>query len=662
MTAPPTAAELPVLHRLVIVYLMLPVVIWLLGYFHWWFGVPTAALLIAGLWSALGGSWRAAPTLATFLLLLTALGWVMMTAAGGFLDVNVGDWAKHRMVLTDLAHRSWPVHLSDPLVTFMVPEAHNPDALLRYYFGYYMVPGLLGRWFGPGALNWAVPLWTWGGVALFLLLFTRSFARIRAGIAVVVLLGFSGMDFLRILVLSGEVTPLFSSSHIETDDFLLERIQYSSLTSVLMWAPQHFITSGLYTMLLLQLRSQPRFLACSGILLAACLFWSPFVAVGLLPFLALLVLNNGVRPFLSWQNFLLAGPLAGLLVVFLTSGTSEIVRGWLWQKSDWGELAQWLPVFYLTEFVVLSLLLWRCRPQLRQERFFVASILTLLILPVYTYGYFNDLGMRGSLPALIILCWYCAQVVSNHLTSGTNVPNPKQRQGRAKRQRRGRAKQRQHSNARNAALKRSVPEPTGTQRNRVRTALVCLLIAVLVVGAITPLHELMRAFENVGSFRYERELTSVMLNTPRVGWTQFVANEVPAALRSLLKPHDESAKGRWEPVFRSRFDVFRNGRILAYTKTPCTEEDFDPFFLSLWPRHTRDLPEHRRQHGFETRFYTDVRLFALWQGEKCGMIRKLPEYDIERVVTGQLDGRGRIWHGTISFAQPSPSGDDRGSR
>ena len=666
MTAQPLAAELPVLHRLVIVYLMLPVVVWLLGYFHWWFGVPTAALLVAGLWRALGGSWRGAPTLATFLLLLTALGWVMMTAAGGFLDVSVGDWNKHRMILTDLAHRSWPVHLPDPLVAFMVPEARNPDALLRYYMGYYIVPGLFGRWFGTGALNWAVPLWTWAGVALFLLLFMRSFARIRAGIAAVVLLGFSGMDFLRILVLSGEVTPLFSSSHIETDDFLLYRIQYPSLTTTLMWAPQHFIAGGLYSMLLLQLRSQPRFLACSGILLATCLFWSPFVAAGLLPFLALLVLDNGVRPFLRWQNFLLAGPLAGLLVAFLTSGTSEIVRGWLWQKSDWGELALWLPVFYLTEFVVLSLLLWRCRPQLLQERFFVASVLTLLILPVYTYGYFNDLGMRGSLPALMILCWYCAQVVSNHLTSGANVPNPRQRREHAKRQQQGRAKRRQRSNVRSAALKRTVPEPTGTQRNRVRTALVCLLVAVLVVGAVTPLHELMRAFENVGSFRYQKELTSISVNNPRPAWTQFVANvnEVPAALRSLLKPHEQSARGHWEPVLRSKFDVFRNGKMLAYTKTPCVEEeDLEPlFFLSLWPRYARDLPAHRRQRGFETRLYPDARIFALWQGEKCALIRKLPEYDIERVVTGQLGGGGSIWRGVIPLAQPSSSGDGGGSR
>ena len=166
---------------------------------------------------------------------------------------------------------------------------------------------------------------------------------------------------------------------------------------------------------------------------------------------------------------------------------------------------------------------------------------------------------------------------------------------------------------------------------------------------ITPLHEWVRAYENAGTFRYERMLTSISTNTPRPGWTQFVADEVPAAMRSLLRSHDESADGRWELVIRSNFDVYRNGKILAYTKTPCTEEDLAPyFFLNLWPRHAPDLPEHRRQRGYETFLYADARLYALWQGEKCALIRKLPEYEIERVVTGQIHGGRRVWDGTFS--------------
>ena len=473
-----------------------------------------------------------------------------------------------------------------------------------------------------------------------MLLFTRRFARTGAAIvAAVVLMGFSGMDFLRILLLSGEVPPLISRSHIETDDFLLHRIQYSSNMTTLMWVPQHFIAGGLYTMLLMQLRAQPRFLASSGLLLAACLFWSPFVAIGLLPLVAVLFLDNGLRPFLHWQNFL-AVPLAGLLVAYLTSDGADIVQGWLWHKSDWGELIRWLPVFYLTEFVLLSLLLWRCRPQVCGDRFFLASVGTLLMLPVYTYGYFNDLGMRASLPALLVLCWYCTEVVAN----------PKI--GPVRRQQKSRTKRRKRPAARRAAKRNPAPtEDTEIRWNRIRLALVCLLV----VGVVTPLHEVIRASEDFEVFRYQCRLSSISTNIPRSIWTQYVADDVPAAVRSMLKARKETGSfdERWESVIRSEFDVYRNGKLLLYTKAPCTEEDLESlFFVDVWPRHTRDLPEHRQRAGFARFLYADLRIYALWMGEGCGVIRQLPEYDIARVVTGQLGQGRRVWHGEFL---PAPS-------
>ena len=38
--------DLPLLHRLAIIYLMVPLIIWLVGWFNWWFGIPAAVLII----------------------------------------------------------------------------------------------------------------------------------------------------------------------------------------------------------------------------------------------------------------------------------------------------------------------------------------------------------------------------------------------------------------------------------------------------------------------------------------------------------------------------------------------------------------------------------------------------------------------------------------
>ena len=655
--------ELPVLHRLTVAYLMLPGVVWLLGWFHWWLGIPAAAALVAGFWRVMAGSWRMSPRPRVFVLLLVAFGWIMLTAAGGVFDGSNGDWLKHRGVLTDLAQHDWPVRLPDPVAAFLLALEEGqpgPNALLRYYLGYYMVPGLIGHWIGAAALHWVVPIWTWIGIGLLVLLFTRHFTRIGAlVVGVVVLVFFSGMDYLRVLLLSGEAVPLLDASHIETDDFLLWRIQYSSNTSALMWVPQHFIASGLYAMLLLQLRREPRFLASIGVLLAASLFWSPFVAVGLLPFIVVLLMDNGLRPFFRWQNIVLAGPLAVLLIAFLTSGTSDIAKGWLWSKSDWGELAHWLPVFYLTEFLLLALLLWLCQPQLGKERFFIASVAMLTVLPVYTYGYFNDLGMRASLPALMILCWCCAGVIANQFAprprEALRSPSPpiSSQEGIGRPRRKRTALQRTAKQPRAKVARAAVKKSEGeTPQPPLRIALLCLLVVVLTVGTITPLHELVRGYEDyqIGyEFPYRHTLA---VSVPRPVYAQYALVDVPATLGLLLRKREQSRGGEWKRVIHSEFDVYRNGKLIIYTKTPCPEEELEPpLFLRTWPADAHDLPDNRRHLGFEHETTDRINLHTLWLGERCAFARALPEYDVRRVATGQTRSGKRIWMG--EFTEPS---------
>ena len=664
---------LPVLHRLAVVYLMLPVVVWLLGWFNWWLGVPATAALLAGLWRPLGGSWRVAPRPRMFVLLVVAFGWVMLTAAGGVFDGHNGDWIKHRAVFTDLARHDWPLRLPDPLAAFLSAEARAaPDVLVRYYHGYYLVPALVGLSIGTEALNWAVPLWTWGGVGLLVLLFTRDCARVGAAVvAVVVLVGFSGMDWLRVLLLSGEALPVLDPAHIETDEHLLWRIQYSANTTALMWAPQHFITAGLYAMLLLQLRRAPRFLASSGVLLATCLFWSPFVAVGLLPFIGVLLLENGLRPFLRWQNVVLAGPLAALFVYFLSSGTADIVHGWIWSKSTWGETAVWLPVFYLTEFALFALLLWRSAPHIRTDRFFLASVAALTLLPVYTYGYFNDLGMRGSLPALVILCWFCAQILADQFAALPEMmrrrPVRRGRRGRwGRRGGRGRGGRKRPALPRTgkrakAAAEQAAGRAAAETPSRLGVAFAGVLVVCLAVGAITPLHELARGYESykVGAiFRYEHVINSLVTTQPRPVWAQYALADVPPALAALLREQKERhPTAEWTLVSRSEFDIHQSGKMLLYTKTPCPEPELEPYvFLDVWPEDEGDLPSSRRRRGYEHFLFADIRIYTLWLGERCAFIRKLPEYDVRRVATGQVEAGKRLWVGEFATATGGTAG------
>ena len=107
-----------------------------------------------------------------------------------------------------------------------------------------------------------------------------------------------------------------------------------------------------------------------------------------------------------------------------------------------------------------------------------------------------------------------------------------------------------------------------------------------------------------------------------------------------------------EPLIRSRFDVHLIGNGLMYAKDDCREDDIsEGFFLALFPTDKNDLPEHRRQHGFDNLdFYFEQH--AIQRDDRCIAIAPLPEYDIARIQTGQLiplaDGSYQhIWEGEI---------------
>ena len=103
-----------------------------------------------------------------------------------------------------------------------------------------------------------------------------------------------------------------------------------------------------------------------------------------------------------------------------------------------------------------------------------------------------------------------------------------------------------------------------------------------------------------------------------------------------------------EPVARSQFDVYIDGGTLYYVKEPCADADTQtPFFLHVVPADLNNLPDERRQHGFDNLdFGFDVR-GVLFDG-KCTAAVGLPQYTITRITTGQFDGTDRIWE--VEFA------------
>ena len=609
------AEPLPLLHRCAILYLTAPALIWLVGWFEWWFGVPAALMVALALAPALRGGWRPRrPSPAALGIVALGLACTMLTAHGGFFDAFNGDWWDRRATLLDMSHHPWPVRVRDGLADFLPWGGGEREALLRYYLGWYMAPGLAGRLFGPAALDWAVPLWSGAGFALILLLFARGLGGRRAVLAAGIFVLFGGMDWLRSLVVHGAESFYFAIDQLGWPGvtFGYEALMGFRTKMTLYAAPlEYFIFStdfigvAMYTLLIARLRRHPRFVAASGAVLAAAPFWSPLGALGLLPFVAVLLWDNMARrpaALASWSNLCLAAPLAGLFVVYFSAGGLDLEHGWLWGEHGWRALLPWAMKFYLSEFLPLLLFLLLLRPRLARNPLFVAMSATLLLLPLYQVGGFM-LTARGAMPSLVLLSWFCAR----------------------------------------ALLASEAGAGRGGGGRSLRLLGGAGVVCCLGLGAVGPLTELARTTRDDVAFRHTLSglTTFQQAGMPR----ENLSAEVPPLLAAVLRAPAREGRGLrvvspgeeqgpsptpfpGEPVFRGDFDIHVRGKKLVLVNERCGADD-------------QRLRVHFPNPHINARYEWNTRLRRYGAG--CGAVVGLPGWRVHSARVGQTPPDGGDW-------------------
>jgi len=132
----------------------------------------------------------------------------------------------------------------------------------------------------------------------------------------------------------------------------------------------------------------------------------------------------------------------------------------------------------------------------------------------------------------------------------------------------------------------------------------------------------------------------------------------PSIDRATREPMRDSPKATVSDTLQARghFDVYLRGAAhLVYRRDSCDDEDTSaPFFLHVLPRRTDDLEGAAIEHGFENMDFgfesSGIRIGGL-----CIAERRLPDYDIEQLRTGQYDAETTrtIWQAHISIDIPS---------
>lgn len=277
--------------------------------------------------------------------------------------------------------------------------------VLRAPLGMYMLPALAAS---AARLGWGhAALLVQNAALLTLVLYVMATLSGRGGAAVcAVFVSFSGLDILgeMLVGLPGDALP----SHIEA---WAHGLQYSSVVTQLFWVPNHALPSYWLALLAWACRRGDVPLGLLVASAAACLFWSPFAVIGTLP-LGFYLFARAPRTALASAAFwagLVAAACFVPVALYLQAGAAAVPRGLLVTKPGW-----WMPVaVFLAIEIPQAALVLSAWPRLTRDvrELGAVSICFLVVLPTVQFGMNNDLVMRASIPALTLLAVAFAQAL-----------------------------------------------------------------------------------------------------------------------------------------------------------------------------------------------------------------------------------------------------------
>lgn len=403
-----------------ILYLGLPVVLFLAGWLRPSLAIPLAAgttwamVTIVRQWPQ--GTRPGISRRHLFTLVAAALVLAWLTGAGGF-GYQTTDWWKHNAILHDLTTQPWPVRYKA-----------DTDFGLTYYLGYYLPPALIGKMFGWWAANVANLLWTAAGITLVLRWLVELVGRRNhAGLAVVAALG--GLDVVGWLVfepISGTSPPIFvqyEGIELWNGNFVMP----TPLTHLL-WATNHALGGWLamaFIMHSVLIRGDRRSVIFVG---AACTLWTPLVALGIAPFVLWDLLRNPSELRTKLKEMATAvnavGAVIGLVLLTYYAAklapmpaqlTGALDPAFVFAKPRLPETSAWALAVGFGLFAVLEVAVvfgavaqtGVLRP-LERRWFRVAAVVFIAFIPIRV-GENHDLLLRSTMPAMFMLAVLAAR-------------------------------------------------------------------------------------------------------------------------------------------------------------------------------------------------------------------------------------------------------------
>ena len=336
---------------------------------------------------------------------VTAVAVSLITGVGEYV-FTLQDHPFRRAILKDLVNYEWPVIYNyntqtNPEVIKIFGMVSGERAF-SYYFVYWLPAALVGKLFGFGAANFALLIWN--SIGIFLGFVAMCAINKRYSFAMPFLyVFFAGLDVIPNIIhfFTGYDAWLWLEGWVPGISYVAN---FTELANVFNQIVPCFII-----MAMLLMSHNMRSSGLTGGLLFA---YSPWAVFGLLPIIIGFALRKEMRSKSVKRDILnILTPVnivsAILLLIlfgsyYLSNSGAVSFRGFTW--TFYKQPALFIPAYLL--FIVIEVLPFAVvlYSRYKKDPVFIASIITLCILPLYRVSEMNDFSMRGSMPGLFVIC------------------------------------------------------------------------------------------------------------------------------------------------------------------------------------------------------------------------------------------------------------------
>ena len=392
-------------------YMIIPTVVFFLGYLKIYFGILFSAVLLFGLYWHIRhdhrkGAFFETDTHTVVFVVVAVSVWIYTTGIGGYWN-QAYDMHWRNACLRDLVMYSWPV---------IFPATGNA---LVYYYNFWMVPALFGKAFGLACAEAVLYAWSVIGVALvaFMLLKYLAIKGCGRALAVVLVMAvFGGLDIIGAYLYQFKIGS-FTLIPFGWPDFF-SGAQNTPNNQLLEWVHNQTIVPWLAVALFLN-EQGIRSLAFLGL---CVLPFAPLPFVGLFIIFVLwaswqgcrLIKERKVKELLfeicSIPNICAACSILVVFGLFFTANSAASGRdgggglGTMWWVGQWRQLdAEFIfffAVFYLLDVYAYVLVLFKDN---KRNPLFHIVALPILLYPHIRLGAGRDFGLRVWIPAMFFI-------------------------------------------------------------------------------------------------------------------------------------------------------------------------------------------------------------------------------------------------------------------